>query len=134
MWKPIVENKYNLKFADIKNLKIVDRSQICEPIFWRNNVVKAWCLSGTTAKSREDSRYGTYNSYWIRIYDEDAPAYKGRIRVDCSSYGGMCGYNFKNFFDEKEIENEDDLLVQEKMLGNINGLIDRGILKVINQL
>jgi len=46
----------------------------------------------------------------------------------------MCGYNFKNFFDEKEIENEDDLLVQEKMLGNINGLIDRGILKVINQL
>lgn len=45
MRKPKVENKYNLKFSDIKNLQIVDRSRICEPLFWRNDIIGAWCIS-----------------------------------------------------------------------------------------
>lgn len=40
----------------------------------------------------------------------------------------MCGYNFKKFYDEKEIENEIDLQTQEKLLDTINHLIDEGIL------
>ena len=29
--KPTVKNRYKLKISDIKNLKIKDRSKICEP-------------------------------------------------------------------------------------------------------
>lgn len=130
MRKPKIINKYNLKFSDIKNLKILDRGRICEPLFWRNNVVNAWCISETTAKTEADSRYGTYNDYWIGIYDEDAPSYKGKIRVSCSAYGGMCDYNFKNFFDYSEIENELDLEIQEKLLDKANFLIDNKILGI----
>ena len=38
--KPTVKNRYKLKISDIKNLKIKDRSKICEPLFWRNEIVR----------------------------------------------------------------------------------------------
>lgn len=125
MRKPKVKNKYNLTMKKINNLKIGDESKICEPLFWRNNVVSAWCISkdiGTDA----DKRYGTDNSFWIGIYDE--PYYGKRFHVKCYSFGGMCGYNFKKFYDEKEIENEIDLQTQEELLKTVNHLIDEGIL------
>lgn len=128
MRKPTVENKYNLKLADIKNLEVLDRSQIKGPLFWRNDVVHAWCVSENTAKTPKDHEYGAYNDYWIGIYDEDAPAYKGKIRVALTSFGGMATYKFKEFFNPKEIENELDLEIQEKLLNKINYLIDNGIL------
>ena len=40
----------------------------------------------------------------------------------------MCGYNFTRFFDPRDIENEHDLEVQERLLAKINELIDNGIL------
>lgn len=129
MRKPSVENKYNLTMKDVRQLTVADRSQVKEPLFWRNNVVEAWCLSGTTLQSKADSRFGSYNEFWIGIYDEDAKAYKGKFRVTCSAYGGMANYAFKKFFDPKEIDNEQDLLLQEKLLENVNLLIDKGILE-----
>ncbi|MDM0660059.1 hypothetical protein QTH47_13115 [Clostridium perfringens] len=51
---------------------------------------------------------------------------KFRVKVD--SHGGMCSYNFKNFFDYKEIECDMDLEIQEKLLETVNQLIDIGIL------
>ena len=50
--------------------------------------------------------------------------------MDCSAYGGMCGYNFKTFFNPKEIECEIDLEIQEKLLSRINWLIDEGIIEI----
>ena len=124
MRKPKVKNKYNLKFADIRKLKVGDKTKICEPLFWRNNVINAWCILGSTAKTKADKRYSTYNEFWIGIYDN------GKIRANCYSFGGMCGYNFKNFFDYKDIENESDLEIQEMLLNKINYLIDEGILQI----
>lgn len=127
MRKPKVKNKYNLTMADIKKLEIGDRSKIEKPLFWRNDVISAWCVSETTVKSKNDNIYGTYNSYWIGIYDEDCKN-KRKLKVDCSSDGGMCTYLFKKFFDYREIDNEIDLEIQEKLLSKINQLIDMGIL------
>lgn len=127
MRKPKVKNKYNLTFQQIKKLKIGDRSKIHAPLFWRNNAINAWCISGTTIKNHKDDEFGTYDEYWIGIYDEDTER-KTKLKVNCSSYGGMCTYNFKNFFDYKEIENEMDLEIQEKLLNKVNELIDEGIL------
>ncbi|MDM0660060.1 hypothetical protein QTH47_13120 [Clostridium perfringens] len=50
MRKPRIKNKYNLTMKDIRNLQINDRTQLKEPLFWRNHVVKAWCISKTTIK------------------------------------------------------------------------------------
>jgi hypothetical protein len=130
--KPTVINKYNLTLKDIKNLKILDRSKIKSPLFWRNDVVKAWCISGDTARTADDSRYGTYSDYWIGIYDEDCNI-KRKLKVSLSSHGGMCGYNFNTFFDSRTIENEHGLRVQEMLLESVNKLIDEGILGIQTQ-
>jgi len=129
--EPNVENKYNLKPSDIKNLVILDREQIKEPLFWRNNVVNAWCISKEFG-SKNDFRYGTENSVWIGIYDEDAKSYKNQIRFSCTCYGGMCSYNFNTFF-SKNVKNEYDLQSQEFLLSTINELLDLGILGMPNR-
>lgn len=123
MRKPKIKNKYNLTIADVKKLEIGNRRKICEPLFWRNNVISAWCITDTVGAC-EDSEY------WLGIYDADAPAYKNKFRFEFSTYGGMCSYKFKKFFDPAEIENEYDLQIQEKFLSKINFLIDEGILVI----
>ncbi len=127
MRKPRIKNKYNLTMKDIRNLQINDRTQLKEPLFWRNHVVKAWCISKTTIKNQYDDMYGTYNSFWIGIFDENCDR-KVKFRVNVDSHGGMCSYNFKKFFDYKEIECDMDLEIQEKLLETVNQLIDMGIL------
>ncbi|MFJ8528580.1 hypothetical protein [Bacillus sp. NPDC094106] len=129
MRKPKVINKYNLTFADVKKLEIVDREKVGEPLFWRNQVVGAWCISDTTVKNQKDYEYGAYNSFWIGIYDEESKR-KKKLDVTCHAYGGMCNYTFSRFFDEKGIQNKDDLEIQEKLLSKINELIDAGILVI----
>lgn len=125
--KPMVSNKYNLTIDKLKKYRVADRALVKEPIFWRNNVVQAWCISGS-AGTDKDRRFGTDNEFWIGIYDEDAKAYAGKFRFYFTSYGGMCGYAFNEFFNERDIEYENDLLVQEMFLEKINTLIDSGII------
>lgn len=40
-----VLNKYNLTLKTARKLEVGDESKICEPLFWRNNAVNAWCIS-----------------------------------------------------------------------------------------
>lgn len=130
MRKPKVINKYNLVPKDIQRAIILKPEKIKENPFWRNNAINAYCLSENTAKNNRDHEFGTYNEYWIGFYDEDAKSYAGKIRLSCSSYGGMCSYKFKKFFDPKEIECEIDLEIQEKLLAKMNWLIDEGIIEI----
>lgn len=127
MRKPKVKNKYNLTPQNIKKLKF-NRAQIGEPLFWRNNVINAWCITKTTIRNSKDAEFGTYNEFWLGIYDDDAKAYAGKLRVSFSAYGGMCKYEFKKFFDPSEIENELDLQIQEQAISVLNELIDKQIL------
>lgn len=130
MRKPRVENKYNLKPKDIQKATVLDYDRLHQEPFWRNDVVGAWCLSGEIKPNPKDY-YGTYDlGYWIGFYDQDAKSYAGKIRLCCTSYGGMCFYNFKSFYNENEIENDYDLQLQEKLLDIINMLIDSNIIKV----
>lgn len=127
MREPTVKNKYNLTMDIIEQLIVGDRSQVHSPLFWRNEVIKAWCITGI-AGTPQDEEFGSDDSFWIGIYDEDAPAYAGEFRIMLTTYGGMCGYEFNKFFDENDIDNERDLEIQEKFLSKINELIDCGIL------
>ena len=126
MREPKVKNIYGLTVPMIRELR-VDRNKITGEPFWRNNVIGAWCLSGSTAKCAADHEFCTTDEYWLGVYDEDAKAYAGKIRVTFSSYGGMCGYSFKEFYNPKDIENELDLRVQEMFLDVMNKLIERGV-------
>lgn len=129
MRKPTVPNKYNLTPAIIRTLRI-NRDMIQQPPFWRNTAISAWCLSGNTARTAADHEFCTYNEYWLGIYDEDAKAHAGKIRVTFSAHGGMCSYTFKEFYNPKEIENELDLRIQEMFLSVMNRLIDEGIFQM----
>lgn len=129
MRQPTVKNKYNLTMAKIRKLKVADRSQIGKPLFWRNNVIRAWCIVGC-AGNDADIEFGTDNEFWIGIYDDNAKTYAGKFRVHLTSYGGMCSYDFDQFFKEKDIKHNNDLLIQEKFLSKINELIDLGILSI----
>lgn len=127
MRKSKVNNKYDLTMAKIRSLKVADRSKVCEPLFWRNDVIGAWCICGTSGDNM-DRMLGTDNEYWIGIYDLNAKSYAGKFRVSLNSYGGMCNYKFNKFFDAKDIKNEQDLEIQEKFLEKINELIECGVL------
>ena len=126
MRKPKVPNKYNLTPDKISKLKY-DRSKIGEPTFWRNNVIDAWCIIRSTAKNSLDRECGTYDSFWLGIYDDDARSYAGELQFWFDSYGGMCSYNFTEFYKESEIQYEMDLEIQEKALEILNQLIDEGV-------
>ena len=127
MRKPKVENKYNIKPKDIEKAVILKPERLCKIPFWRNNLVQAWCLSG-------GSGIGYYSdwidSYWIGFYDKDAKSHAGKIELSCHKKEDVCNYNFKSFFNPKEIENEIDLELQEKLLKRINWLIDKGIVEI----
>lgn len=125
--EPKVENKYNLTVPKIRKLKVGSRTLASCPLFWRNDVIAAWCINATFGGATAIAA-GAESSYWIGIYDEDAKAYAGKVRCHFSSYGGMCSYEFRDFFKPKDIDNLQDLELQESFLEKINELIDLGIL------
>lgn len=131
--KSVVENKYNLKPEDIEKAIVLQPEQLHKNPFWRNSAVNAWVLSETTAKNSADMEYGTYNEYWLGFYDTVPEDGKMRIRLSCSSYGGMCGYVFREFFNPDEIECLIDLEIQEKLLLRINWLLDNKIIRIIDE-
>lgn len=126
MREPTIPNIYGLTIPIIRQLR-VDRSKITGEPFWRNNVINAWCLSGSTAKCAADDEFCATDEYWLGVYDEDAKFYAGKIRVNFSAYGGICSYVFKEFYNPKDIENELDLRIQEQFLRVMNDLIERGV-------
>jgi hypothetical protein len=128
--KPCIENKYNLKFDDIANLILLKPECLNEEYFWYNKVVKAWCLSGTVVASKKDPNGSMDDDFWLGIYDKDAPEHAGETLFHCTSYGGMCGYTFENFYGEDDMENDIDFRLHELILQKINKLIDLGILGV----
>ena len=129
MREPKVENKYNLTVSQIKNLCIADHHKIKEKPFWRNEQICAWCLYGH-AGTRVDEEFGTDDEYWMGFYDEETPEYAGEFRFNVFAYGGMCNYNFDEFFVPETVECENDLKIQELFLKRINWLLDEGILKM----
>ena len=127
MRKPKVENKYNLTYEDLNKLKVLNRDEICEPLFFRENIFNAWRLIKDTAKNDRDKLFGTINYFSITIYDKDS-INKEKIKVNFYCRGGLCEYKFNKFFDYKDIDNELDLEIQEKFISTINYLLDKKIL------
>ena len=126
MRRPRIENKYNLKPKDIERAIILDRERLKEEPFWRNDALKAWCLSWCISEWVDDEEGRTLNSrneYTIVFYDS------GEIKLFCTCMG-LFAYNFKTFFDPGKMETINDLILQEKLLDRLNWLIDERIVKI----
>ena len=120
-------NKYNLKVKDIQKAIILDYDKLHKSPFWRNDIIKAWCLSGGVGKGF----WGDYQSeYWIGFYDNDADSYAGKIRISCTCMEEMCSYNFNTFFSQKSIDNHIDFEFQIELLKTLNWLIDEKIIEI----
>ena len=111
--KPAVPNKYGLTAEDLDHLQVLDKERLKEHAWW-NDALKAWCITKET-KDRE-------SDFWIGFYED------GQTETRFTTYGGMCSYKFKEFYDVEEIENMIDWEIQEKALTTINGLLDKGII------
>ena len=120
--KPKVPNKYGLIGSDLNHMILLDRNKVGKPMFWRNDVINAWCISASSGNDLAG------DEFWLGIYDE--PYHQKLVRAYFTSYGGMCGYEFSKFYEPSEIENLDDLHIQEKALKVLNELIDKGIIEI----
>ena len=99
MRSPKVKNKYNLTMKKINKLKVGDESKIKEPLFWRNNVINAWCINRIIGTD-DDVKYGTDNDIWIGIYDK--PYHNRKIGVHCVVAMEECVFiNLINFIIKK---------------------------------
>lgn len=119
---PRVPNKYELIGSDIHHMVLLDRTNVKEPRFWRNNVINAYCISVSSGNDFSG------DEFWLGIYDE--PYQQKLVRAYFTSYGGMCGYEFSKFYNRDEIDNLADLHIQEKALKVLNELLDKGIIEI----
>ena len=118
-------NKYNLTPKNIVNLH-VDRSKVNEENgFWYNNAINAWCLSGSVGV--DDYPICDATEYWLGVYDKPKKDGSVKIALHFSCYSGMCNYKFDTFFDEKEMETEDDYRIQYRFIDVMNKLIEKGV-------
>ena len=119
---PEVENRYNLTYSAIQNLKVGNRKLVGPPLFFWNASISAWCIYEASDKQYRE------NTYWIGIFADNAPEYPGEFKFGFSSFTGICNYEFEEFFEASKIYDEYDLIIQEMFLKKINHLLDLGIL------
>lgn len=124
-YAPRVENKYSLTINDIKNLRVGRRDLITPKLFWWNKLCSAWFISKVDDSKMEDANC---NEFWITIYDVNAPHNAGKFTFNITRSSGVHQYCFEEFYNPRDIESINDLVIQEKFLNTINQLIDIGIL------
>lgn len=118
-------NKYNLTPKNIKKLKILDWEKLKQKTWYNRAKVDTgnwWCHMEGCSKS---GNYDDEVEFWIGFNEDNN-------KIDChfTSYGGMCWYNFKKFYNAKEIENKYDMQMQVNTIRWLNMMIDEGILGV----
>ena len=118
-------NKYNLTPAKLNKLVVKDWVRLKKNT-WHNEAMKDtgswWChLEGS--QEPDNTKYCDDDEFWIGFNEVD-----NKIKFWFSSYEGMCGYEFKKFYDFKDIENKFDLNVQVNAIRWLNKMIDEKIL------
>ena len=121
-------NKYNLTPNSIKELVIKDWDKL-KTKTWKNDAMKKtgtwWCrLIGCNDRRKGKSKFDDEDEFWIGFREED-----NKINCYFTSFGGMCGYEFDEFYKAKDIENDYDMNVQVNTIAWLNELLDEGILE-----
>lgn len=120
MRKPNVPNVYNLTTSKIEKLTVKDRTLIAEPIFTRNETMRAWNVVKSTK--------GTDGyTVVVSIYDEDVNTIDSKIKCHIYNASDVGCYSFSSFYNPKTMKNKAQLEAQETLLNIINTIIERGI-------
>ena len=119
-------NKYKITPEKIKKLKILDWGKLKERT-WHNNAMLSgnwWChLEGS---QKEGQPYNDEDDeFWIGFNEDN-----DKIEYDFTSYGGLCLYKFRKFYDGNTIENKYDMQVQANTIRWLNMMIDDGVLGI----
>ena len=117
-------NKYNLTPKSIKKLKILDWEQLKKETWYNKAMLSGswWChIEG----SSNNKNYEFEDEFWIGFNEKNN-------KIDCkfSSYGGMCNYNFDQFYNLSDIEDCYDMNVQVNAIKWLNRMIDENILGI----
>ena len=123
-------NKYNLTPADIERLG-VDRVLVNEAHgFWRNSIIKAWCLDESTSGHPGAPSKWSDMEYWLGIYDAPNPDGSVKIRLMFSAYEGVRSYRITEFFKADEINTPEEYEIQRLFIKKINQLIEQGVFRL----
>ena len=121
--EPRVENKYNLTFQQVQNLKVGNRELIGPPLFHRSKYVRGWINDYYIGPSYDSTEYE------IIIFDEDDEQHPEKFVFSITLHNDYdYSYTFHKFFDPYSILELEYLMIQEEFLRTINELIDKGIL------
>ena len=119
-------NKYNLKYADIGNLKILDWSRLMEKT-WCNEAMTdgIWYCHIEGCQPPDSYKFNDESEFWIGFREED-----NKVRFHFTADGGMCWYNFDEFYNYNDgsIQNGYDAGVQVNAMRWLTMMIDEGIL------
>lgn len=127
--KATVRNKYRLTMRTVNKLKAGDRALLAPPLFERDENSQAWVIRGEVGKDCP----GSESTFVLSVFDEDARANAGKVRVEFRTYGGSVVYRFHEFFDPNDIVCDDDLQIQELFLSCVNSLLDSGALVLLDK-
>lgn len=80
-----------MKFKVLKPELFVDDTKLLNKYFlWENNALTPRHICHLKDfGSKDDIKYGTSNSFWAGFNPET-----NILRIECSSYGDMCNFNF----------------------------------------
>ena len=118
-------NKYNIQPKDIKNLKILDWNKLKKKTWFNHAMLSGswWCHLEGCHKPGE--KYDDFDEFWIGFNEDNNT-------IDCHFYSndGICGYDFKQFYDVRYIENQYDMWLQVNTIRWLNMMIDEGIIRI----
>lgn len=124
--KTKVRNKYKIKPFYIRRMEVVNWDRLKE-IAYYHQAKECWVIDCNTIKEDKDILTKKYNTFELRFYEKGANKYPSKIQLDCR-FGNGKEYKFNNFFDSKDITEDIDLEIQEKLLSILNMLLDDKIL------
>lgn len=116
-------NRYNITPESIKRLRVLNWDKL-KQIMWFNKATTPhrWCrLIGC---QKDGEKYDDWDEFWIGI------AENGNIDYHFTCYEGMCSYNFKEFYDLKDIEDKYDMQIQVNVIKWLNEMVDEEIIGV----
>lgn len=120
MRKPVIKNKYNLEIADVNKAIVIKPDALKEEPFWRNDQLNCYTVSQVIG----NAEFGDEHEFYIQFYDD------GHVELKIYCFSGMSKYTPKHFYDQNEIECDQDLRIQELLLAQLNWLLDNKVIKI----
>jgi len=115
-------NKYGFTPKNINTVKVLDWNWIKEHFGQNFAMDKDGNCWDRIIDTKAGAAVCDEDEFYIGFWEN------GRVESRFYSHGGMCGYEFEEFYKADDIENEIDMEIQAKVIELLNGLVDKGII------